>query len=322
MKKTKRENQFFLILIVLYLIVSTIWGFLPIDNSLFMQRLTILLPELIMFIPSIIFLVMSCENWKEIIRFQKIPLVVVFLLVIMTFTLIPFISLCNAFSMLFTTNLIQEEVNEMVMDHMLFGIFSMALLPAFAEEIVYRGILCQKYIKINWKKGVILSGLLFGAMHMNFNQFFYAFFMGIIFALLVEITDSILASILVHFVFNGTTVILAYVMEWAEKFMNLTETTTINTNLNITIDMIISMIPSGIFSFVISSILFILIGKITGRWQLVFSLICGKKQMEEIQGTEAAVSSEVREKIGSWHLTIGIIFCIIMAVVVEVAVRL
>jgi len=94
-----------------------------------------------------------------------------------------------------------------------------AVIPAILEETVYRGVFFNEFRKMNPRKGVVLSGLLFGLMHMNFNQFIYAFVMGMIFALLVEVTDSIISSMIVHFTINGSSVILMYLLP---KIQNLT----------------------------------------------------------------------------------------------------
>ena len=56
-------------------------------------------------------------------------------------------------------------------------------------------------------KAAFVSALLFGLLHMNPQQFPYAFVVGFIFSFLVERTNSLYASILPHMVINGTTVV-------------------------------------------------------------------------------------------------------------------
>lgn len=57
-----------------------------------------------------------------------------------------------------------------------------------------------------------MDGLIFGIIHMNPNQFVYAFAMGTLFAYVVYITNSIFASMICHFLFNGTSTSLAYIL--------------------------------------------------------------------------------------------------------------
>ena len=47
-----------------------------------------------------------------------------------------------------------------------------------------------------------MSGLIFGLMHLNFNQFSYGFVLGVIFAAVVEASGSIYASMAIHFLIN------------------------------------------------------------------------------------------------------------------------
>ena len=49
---------------------------------------------------------------------------------------------------------------------------------------------------------------------MNFNQAPYAFVLGIAMALVMEVTGTLLAPILVHVIFNGQSVIQMYAMEY------------------------------------------------------------------------------------------------------------
>ena len=53
---------------------------------------------------------------------------------------------------------------------------------------------------------VVWSAILFGLMHMNFNQAPYAIALGIMMALVVEATGSTTMSFLVHMIFNGESV--------------------------------------------------------------------------------------------------------------------
>ena len=58
-----------------------------------------------------------------------------------------------------------------------------------------------EYEKLIPSKESLLSALFFGIAHMNFQQFSYAFFLGIVFGCLLEATDSIFATITAHMIF-------------------------------------------------------------------------------------------------------------------------
>ena len=47
-----------------------------------------------------------------------------------------------------------------------------------------------------------MSGLIFGLMHLNFNQFSYGFVLGVIFAAVVEASEVFMSSMAIHFLIN------------------------------------------------------------------------------------------------------------------------
>lgn len=82
-------------------------------------------------------------------------------------------------------------------------IFTTALVPAFCEEILFRGaILKGLYNSHNTTIAVVISGLLFMFMHGNIAQILHPFAMGIIIAIVVIKTNSLWCGILMHFINN------------------------------------------------------------------------------------------------------------------------
>lgn len=81
------------------------------------------------------------------------------------------------------------------------AIFTVLCAPVF-EEILFRKLICNRVIKYGEGCAILVSGLIFGLFHMNFNQFFYAFFLGCFFAFLYVKTGSLKYTILLHMVIN------------------------------------------------------------------------------------------------------------------------
>ncbi len=81
------------------------------------------------------------------------------------------------------------------------SIFMVLCAPVF-EEILFRKLICDKVIKYGEGCAVILSGLIFGLFHMNFNQFFYTFFLGCFFAFIYVKTGRLKYTILLHMLIN------------------------------------------------------------------------------------------------------------------------
>lgn len=81
------------------------------------------------------------------------------------------------------------------------AIYTVLLAPVF-EEILFRKLICDRVIQYGQRTAVIISGLMFGLFHMNFNQFFYAAFLGGFFAFIYVKTGSLKYSIGLHMVIN------------------------------------------------------------------------------------------------------------------------
>ena len=87
-------------------------------------------------------------------------------------------------------------------------IISTAVVPAFAEEFAFRGILMGTLRKFGDAFAIIASAIVFGAMHGNIVQVPFAFILGLVFAYVDCKTNSILPSIIIHFINNFYAVML------------------------------------------------------------------------------------------------------------------
>lgn len=78
-----------------------------------------------------------------------------------------------------------------------------AVLPAFCEETIFRGIILDGIKDIGTVAACLLGGLLFSIFHQNPMQTVYQFICGAAFTLLAIRAESILPCILVHFANNA-----------------------------------------------------------------------------------------------------------------------
>jgi CAAX protease family protein len=91
-------------------------------------------------------------------------------------------------------------------------IFLVGALPAIGEELFFRGVLQKLFIQIFKKAwpGIIFTGFLFSAFHMQFMGFLPRMALGIILGALYWYSGSIFTSMLGHFVFNTINILLIY----------------------------------------------------------------------------------------------------------------
>ncbi|MGL5327819.1 MAG: ABC transporter permease subunit/CPBP intramembrane protease [Peptostreptococcaceae bacterium] len=159
---------------------------------------------------------------------------------------------------LFPQNMqVVEGLNEVLfMDNLLVNLAIVALMPAICEEVFFRGFLLSSLSndKTKYMSAIVVSGVLFGFMHMDFIRIVPTSILGISFAYAVYKSNSIFIGMLMHFINNGFAVVVNYFMT---KF-GLMEITLENSNSVATLEMSQIMIVSaiGIFFLLISYILF------------------------------------------------------------------
>lgn len=81
-------------------------------------------------------------------------------------------------------------------------IFTYALLPAICEEMMYRSLLCYGYESGGAARAIILSSILFGLLHFSIQLLPVCFFAGLLLALVLYATESVIAPIVIHFLYN------------------------------------------------------------------------------------------------------------------------
>lgn len=81
------------------------------------------------------------------------------------------------------------------------AIYTVLLAPVF-EEILFRKLICDRVVQYGQRTAILISGLMFGLFHMNFNQFFYAALLGGFFAFIYVKTGNLKYTIGLHMTVN------------------------------------------------------------------------------------------------------------------------
>ncbi len=95
---------------------------------------------------------------------------------------------------------------------MVFSLIVMAVIPAIAEEMVFRGILQKQLQRLiaNPYFAILTTALIFSLSHFQVQRFFAIFLLGTVLGLVFYWTKNLWVPIAGHFVFNGTQVVVAY----------------------------------------------------------------------------------------------------------------
>ncbi len=212
MSENKRANRLFLAVVAIYIVcqlgLSVLAAYFPAVAEM-PVFVSVLLPQLMILLPCLVYCRKKGCAIREWIPYRKINIATAVLVVVCTYLMYPLMIVLNAISMLFTNTGTEAVSGLMQGQDVLFGLVFVAAVPACVEEFMFRGVLFQTYRKSRLLPAVFLSAFLFGCMHMNLNQFVYAFALGTYLAFLVEATGSILSSMLAHFTLNATGVIFS-----------------------------------------------------------------------------------------------------------------
>ena len=227
-KKANRAYLYMILSTLALVLLLTAWVFTT-GGALSITASNIL-SELMILVPAIATILYHGDRLGVVIPFKRIKISSALLTMLYVVLLFPLVTFINSVSMLFVDNTIvglSDEITVMPMWEMflLIGIFG-----PFVEEIVFRGFFLQSYQRTGRIIGsMILSSILFGLMHMNFNQFAYGAAMGLMLSLLVEATGSVLTSFIAHATFNTIEVVLMYatsdVLDNAESMLTDMEAT-------------------------------------------------------------------------------------------------
>jgi len=213
-KRVREVNIVFLVTIAVYIFASLALSDVMGESSI----VALLVSQAILVLPSALWMCVRKVKFSEVVTFKKVDFVTILLVICFTISVNPLLNFLNAMSMVIFSNQIGETMVEITKETgILGGLLIMAVVPACLEEFVYRGVFSENYKKVNVLYGALLSGLLFGLLHMNFNQFSYAFVLGFAFSILNVASGSIITSMIAHFLINGTSVVLIYLMDWVLK---------------------------------------------------------------------------------------------------------
>lgn len=202
-----RSGLVFTIIIVLSIGVSFFVSYLAwrgdsLQLSLF-QDLAV--SEGIVLVPALIMATVCGAEVGEIFRFKKIKISTCLLTVLFMICLEPLFSLVNAVSLIFTDNMAIKIAEELITPDTSFLSLAvaMAVIGPIAEELAFRGVIYAGLRRSGRLLGaILLQALLFGLMHLNFNQMSYAFVMGVAWGILNEVTGSMWPGLIGHFMIN------------------------------------------------------------------------------------------------------------------------
>jgi membrane protease YdiL (CAAX protease family) len=148
----------------------------------------------------------SNKKFNEIFKFKKVPLKLWIAVIVFMFGFVIVASeIDNLLNFVLPMPGFMIEIFKSMLssDYLIISIIMVGIMPAFLEEMLFRGMILDGF-KENYspKKAILVSALLFGLAHLNPWQFVTSFIIGLIMAWIALKTESILPCIYMH-LFNN-----------------------------------------------------------------------------------------------------------------------
>lgn len=165
-------------------------------------------------IPAFIFMLMTRKASREPMRlgvriFPNAPAVIISAMgTIVLFAYVnSFMVSFIDFSKVYVTEPLDTPIK------ILLGFISIAIVPALAEEFLFRGCILSNLLPYGKTGAIVFSALLFSLMHGNFAQFLYTFVAGLVLGIVYIETGSIWTPTFIHLFNNFYSLIQQIVYE-------------------------------------------------------------------------------------------------------------
>ena len=172
----------------------------------------LLLNELFVIIPSVVYICVHKPSFKDDLGFRKLKVGSIFLSVLLGFMVLPICSFVNVLTQFFVANTMTQASGSLLADtSFLITFLLVGVYAPVCEELMFRALINREYNRMtSVLMAAVSSGILFGLIHMNINQACYAFVLGFIFALANHASGSVITSMIMHVVVNSFNMLLMF----------------------------------------------------------------------------------------------------------------
>lgn len=209
--------------------------------------------DICLLIPVFAYTIKKGDSIVEAFGFKGIKVATFFQTILLVIVVSPMAMFANVLSQFFVPNTMVQGVDQFASESVGLTLVATVLCASVVEEIVCRGFFTNRLNKImSFTAAAIISALMFGALHMNINQFCYATVLGLIFAYTNRASGSIFTSMIMHIVFNGYNMALLFMMNWAMEqvgmdFAEAAEAERANTSSMISTAVVLGVLAVGSF---------------------------------------------------------------------------
>ena len=266
---------------------------------------SLLLSQLIVLVPAVLFLFGTKTDPGRLIAHNRPKFTTALLVVVFTFLCMPAIIAVNAFSMLFVDNEVAGLQSYMLSVPRWQILLMVGIIGPVSEEFVFRGVIYHGYkTSQRFVGSMLLSALLFGLTHLNFNQMSYAVLVGIVSVLLLEGSGSIFYSMLFHICINTTNVVQMLVQKAQGTIMSQEESMAY-------IERTMQMPYKQALAVSVSVYAVIAAGATALAGCLLYLIVKKENRVQHMQQLLHGNTGEKRTKLISVPLVISVVLCLL-----------
>jgi len=174
---------------------------------------------LIILLPTLVYLKVRKYSLKKVLRLNRLSLKQILLIPLITLFAYPVGAFLNYIMIIIISFFGSVKPSPVPIPNtgseFLLGIIIIAVSAGICEEVMFRGLVMKSYEGLGIKRGIIISGILFGFFHFNIQNLLGPAFLGILFGYIVFKTDSIFAGIIAHTTNNALALTLAFLVSKA-----------------------------------------------------------------------------------------------------------
>lgn len=266
---------------------------------------SLLLSQLIVLVPAVLFVFGTRTDPGRLIAHNRPKFTTTLLVVVFTFLCMPAIIAVNAFSMLFVDNEVAGLQSYMLSVPWWQILLMVGIIGPVSEEFVFRGVIYHGYkTSQRFVGSMLLSALLFGLTHLNFNQMSYAVLVGIVSVLLLEGSGSIFYSMLFHICINTTNVVQMLVQKAQGTIMSQEESMAY-------IERTMQMPYKQALAVSVSVYAVIAAGAAALAGCLLYLIVKKENRVQHMQQLLHGNTGEKRTKLISVPLVISVVLCLL-----------
>jgi membrane protease YdiL (CAAX protease family) len=206
----QNSSIMFSLIVILYLYIAAYFQRKGFVSGVLITEFIIIL------IPPLIFLKLKDMEPTYVLRLNKVSIPVLFQSIGILIFSLPLVFTVNGLYIFFikkvfgsisTPNIpVAKDFPELMLFFFVIGVSA-----GICEEVLFRGFIMRGFESFGATKSILLTGVLFGMLHISIERIPATLLLGVIIGFVVYRTNSIFTGILMHFTNNSLSTFLTYI---------------------------------------------------------------------------------------------------------------